>query len=71
MGLDRLSGRSRWVRNRVESHPRLLVRDGVVGVDGEISVFLNNREPADEDLLAPIIEASRAMKPQRSARTGR
>ena len=33
MGLDWLSERSRWVRNRVESHPRLLVRDGVVDHD--------------------------------------
>jgi len=103
VGLEYLSGRSHWVRNRVESHPRLLVHDGVVDgaallrertterelhaalrvsgarsmsqvryaileVDGEISVFLNDREPAVEDLILPIIEASRGTKAQRPAR---
>ncbi len=91
------------MRDRVESHPRLLVHDGVVDldalrrertterelhanlrvngarsmsqvhaileVDGEISVFLNDKEPADEDLIVPILEASRGMKPARPART--
>ena len=106
VGLEYLSGRSHWVRNRVESHPRLLVHDGVVDgdallrertterelhaalrvsgarsmsqvryaileVDGEISVFLNDREPADEDLILPIIEASRGTKEQRPARSSK
>jgi len=106
VGLEYLSGRSHWVRNRVESHPRLLVHDGVVDgdallrertterelhaalrvsgarsmsqvryaileVDGEISVFLNDREPADEDLILPIIEASRGTKAQRPARSSK
>ncbi len=30
MALEELSARFRWVRNRVESKPRLLVRDGVI-----------------------------------------
>jgi hypothetical protein len=100
MGLDRLSARSRWVRNRVESHPRLLVRDGVVDrdalrrqrtTDRELHATLrvngarsvskmpggrwrnqrlpHDREPADEDLIAPIIEGRRGTKPERVART--
>lgn len=93
VGLDWLGQRSRWVRNRVESHPRLLVRDGVVDlealrkertserelhaalrvngarsmsqvqyaileVDGEISVFLTDAKPAEDDLIAPIVAAA-------------
>lgn len=95
VGLDALSARVRWVRDYVESNPRVLVDRGVVDVaamtkerillrelhaalrsngarsmsqvehailevSGEISVFLYDGPPADDDLLQELIDAHRA-----------
>ncbi|MFP7722791.1 DUF421 domain-containing protein [Lysobacter sp. A3-1-A15] len=91
VGLEKLSGRFRPVRNYVESRPRILVRDGtihwdalhterttrrelfaelrlkgakslsqvdfaILEVTGDISVFLNDGEPRDQDLLDYVVD---------------
>lgn len=91
VGLEKLSEHLRPVRNYVESHPRILVKDGeihwdalhterttrrelfaelrikgarslsqvelaILEVTGDISVFLNDREPQDQDLLDYVID---------------
>lgn len=99
MLLEVLSGRSRAVRDYVESRPRVLVRDGdvdwealgkerttrrelfaelrvkgarslsqvdaaILEVTGDISVFLNDRPPADQDLLVYVFDEDPDEAPQ-------
>ncbi|OHE84548.1 MAG: hypothetical protein A2579_11000 [Lysobacterales bacterium RIFOXYD1_FULL_69_11] len=91
VGLEKLSEHVRPVRNYVESHPRILVKDGeihwdalhserttrrelfaelrikgarslsqvelaILEVTGDISVFLNDRSPANQDLLDYVVD---------------
>ena len=99
IAMEWLSGRSRHVRDYMESRPRVLVRDGVVDFDalkkelttrrelyaelrmkgarslsqvhcavlevtGDISVFLDDRHPADEDLLDYVLDPDHHVAPQ-------
>jgi len=101
ISLEKLSQRSRHVRNYTESQPRVLVANGVIDHDalrrerttlrelraelrvggarsvsqvryailemtGEFSVFLNDSEPDDEDLLDDVINQRAHARPGRS-----
>ena len=98
VALEWLAGRSRPVRDYLESRPRVLVKDGVVDYDalrkerttrrelfselrmkgasslsqvdvaileitGDVSVFLNDRQPTDKDLVDYILADERSSPP--------